>query len=34
MIILSASPLADPMSMRDLKVERTLIGGATIYRRQ
>ncbi|MCX2973552.1 amidohydrolase [Halieaceae bacterium IMCC8485] len=34
MIILSASPLANPMSMRDLKVERTLIGGATIYRRQ
>ncbi|MEP4148242.1 MAG: amidohydrolase [Halioglobus sp.] len=34
MIVLSASPLADPMAMRDLKVERTLIGGATIYRRQ
>ena len=33
-IVLSASPLADPMAMRDLKVERTLIGGATIYRRQ
>ena len=34
MIVLSGSPLADPMDMRDLRVERTLIGGATIYRRQ
>jgi predicted amidohydrolase YtcJ len=34
MIVLSGSPLDDPMAMRELKVERTLIGGATIYRRQ
>jgi predicted amidohydrolase YtcJ len=31
MIILSGSPLDDPMAMRELKVERTLVGGATIY---
>ncbi|RLQ23233.1 amidohydrolase [Seongchinamella sediminis] len=34
MIVLSGSPLQEPMAMRDLRVERTLIGGATIYRRQ
>lgn len=34
MIVLSGSPLADPMAMRELRVERTLIGGATIYRHQ
>jgi predicted amidohydrolase YtcJ len=34
LIILSGSPLQDPMAMRDLRVERTIIGGATIYRRQ
>ena len=32
MIILSGSPLKDPMAMRELKVERTLLGGATIYK--
>jgi predicted amidohydrolase YtcJ len=31
MIVLSGSPLKDPMAMRDLKVEITLVGGATIY---
>jgi predicted amidohydrolase YtcJ len=31
MIILSGSPLDDPMAMRELKVERTMVGGATIY---
>lgn len=30
-IILSGSPLDQPMTMRDLVVERTIIGGATIY---
>jgi predicted amidohydrolase YtcJ len=34
MIVLSGNPLDDPMAMRELKVERTLVGGATIYRRQ
>ena len=34
MIVLSGSPLVNPESMRELKVERTVIGGATIYRRQ
>jgi predicted amidohydrolase YtcJ len=32
MIILSGSPLKDPMAMRELKVESTLLGGATIYK--
>ena len=31
MIILSGSPLENPMAMRDLKVEATLVGGVTIY---
>ena len=30
-IVLSGSPLSDAMMMRDLVVERTLIGGATVY---
>lgn len=34
LIILSASPLNNPMGMRELKIEQTLIGGATIYREQ
>jgi predicted amidohydrolase YtcJ len=34
MIVLSGNPLDDPMALRELKVERTLVGGATIYRRQ
>ncbi|TDG14174.1 amidohydrolase [Seongchinamella unica] len=34
MIVLSGSPLESPMDMRELLVERTLIGGATIYRYQ
>ena len=34
MIVLSGNPMDEPMAMRDLRVERTLIGGATIYRRQ
>jgi hypothetical protein len=32
--VLSGNPLDKPMTMRELKVERTLVGGATIYRRQ
>jgi predicted amidohydrolase YtcJ len=31
MIILSGSPLDEPMAMRELTVERTMVGGATIY---
>jgi predicted amidohydrolase YtcJ len=32
LVILSGNPLNDPMAMRDLRVEQTLVGGATIYR--
>ncbi len=31
MIILSGSPLVNPMAMRDLEVDTTLVGGAVIY---
>jgi predicted amidohydrolase YtcJ len=34
LVVLSGNPLEDPMAMRELQVERTLVGGATIYRRQ
>mgnify|MGYP001824026316 FL=1 len=34
LVILSGNPLDDPMAMRDLRVERTVVGGATIYRQQ
>jgi predicted amidohydrolase YtcJ len=34
LVILSGSPLEDPMNMRDIRVDRTLVGGATVYRRQ
>ncbi|MEH6567906.1 MAG: amidohydrolase [Halioglobus sp.] len=34
LIVLSGSPLDDPMAMRELVVEQTLVGGATIYRKQ
>jgi predicted amidohydrolase YtcJ len=34
LVVLSGNPLDDPMAMRDLKVERTVVGGVTIYRRQ
>lgn len=34
LVILSGNPLDDPMAMRDLRVDRTLVGGATIYRRR
>ncbi len=33
LVILSGNPLDDPMAMRELVVEQTLVGGATIYRR-
>jgi predicted amidohydrolase YtcJ len=33
LVVLSGNPLDDPMAMRDLEVEQTIIGGATIYRR-
>jgi predicted amidohydrolase YtcJ len=31
LVVLSGSPLDNPMAMRDLLVERTVIGGATVY---
>ena len=34
LVVLSGSPLEEPMAMRELKVDRTIVGGATIYRRQ
>lgn len=34
LIVLSGSPLKNPMAMRELVVEQTLIGGATIYRKK
>ena len=34
LVVLSGNPVDDPMAMRELQVERTLIGGATIYQRQ
>ena len=34
LVVLSGSPLDDPMTMRDLRVERTVIGGATVYQRR
>jgi predicted amidohydrolase YtcJ len=33
LVVLSGSPLDDPMAMRDLQVERTVIGGATVYKK-
>jgi predicted amidohydrolase YtcJ len=32
-IILSGNPLDDPMGLRELEVERTVVGGGTIYRK-
>ena len=34
LVELSGNPLDDPMNMRDLRVQRTVIGGVTHYRRQ
>jgi predicted amidohydrolase YtcJ len=34
LVILSANPLDDPMLMRDLKVDRTVLAGATIFQRR
>lgn len=34
LVVLSGSPLEQPMDMRDLQVERTVIGGATIFERR
>ena len=34
LVVLSGNPLEEPMTLRDLEVEQTLIGGATIYRRE
>ena len=34
LVVLSGTPLDDPMAMRDLVVERTVVGGVTIFRRQ
>ncbi|MCB1841333.1 MAG: amidohydrolase [Halioglobus sp.] len=34
LVVLSGSPLDNPMAMRELQVQRTVIGGATVYQRQ
>lgn len=34
LVVLSGNPLESPMNMRDLKVHRTIVGGATIYTRK
>ena len=34
LVVLSGNPLDDPENMRDILVERTLVGGAIVYRRQ
>ena len=34
LVVLSGDPLRDPEGMRELQVERTVIGGVTVYRRQ
>jgi predicted amidohydrolase YtcJ len=34
LVVLSGNPLENPMGMRDLMVERTVIGGATIYQKR
>ena len=34
LVVLSGSPLEEPMDMRDLQVERTVVGGATIFERR
>jgi predicted amidohydrolase YtcJ len=33
LVVLSGNPLDDPLAMRELQVERTVVGGATIYRK-
>jgi predicted amidohydrolase YtcJ len=33
LVVLSGNPLDDPMGMRELEVEQTIIGGATVYRK-
>lgn len=33
LVILSGNPVADPMGLRELEVEQTVIGGATVYRK-
>lgn len=34
LVVLSGNPLDDPMQLRELVVEQTIIGGATVYSRQ
>ena len=34
LVVLSGNPLDDPMAMRELQVERTVVGGATIFDRR
>ena len=33
LVVLSGNPLDDPIGMRELEVEQTIIGGATVYRK-
>ena len=34
LVVLSGNPLDDPMGLRELRVERTVVGSATIYQRR
>ena len=34
LVVLSGNPLDNPLAMRELTVERTMVGGVTIFRRQ
>ena len=31
LVVLERSPLVDPLTIKDIKVERTIIGGVTVY---
>lgn len=33
LVVLERSPLVDPLTIKDIKVERTIIGGVTVYER-
>ena len=34
LVVLSGNPLENPMGLRELEVEQTVVGGATIYRKR
>jgi predicted amidohydrolase YtcJ len=31
LVVLERSPLVDPLTIKDIKIERTIIGGVTVY---